>query len=146
MRDVVSDKTFHTVVGIESGGSPLAAHLAAQLPTGLRLIRKNQTELKSILAGPSDEIVGNVLVVDDVLGKGDSLARTLDVIKNMANGVTFLSVFSYGAESQLSTKLGVSVKSLYGVQELVDCETDHNCRSIARLALDEYRKKLGIVS
>lgn len=84
MQLAVQDKTIHTVVGIESGGSPFAAQLAARLPAGLRLIRKNESGIKSLVAGPSADAAGNVLVVDDVLGRGDSLSRTLSAIDMVA--------------------------------------------------------------
>lgn len=145
MHEAIGLDTVHTVVGIESGGSPLATLLSARLPAKLRLIRKQESEIKDVLAGSANPYVGNVLVVDDVLGRGDSLVRTLGRISGAADSATFLSVFSYGSELRLERELGISVKSLFQVSELVNEIGDETARLQAVHALQRYQEQIGVI-
>jgi len=138
--------TIHTVVGIESGGSPLATLLSGRLPAKLRLIRKQETEIKDLLAGSTDSYIGNVLVVDDVLGSGDSLIRTLGRITGVADEVTFLSVFSYGSERRLEQELGITVRSLFQVSDLVDTIQNENDKKHASEQLERFQHQIGVVN
>jgi orotate phosphoribosyltransferase len=145
MQSAVHDKVIHTVVGVESGGSPFATLIAGKIPARLRLIRKQETELKSVLAGSSDEIIGNVLVIDDVLGRGDSLIRTLSATNDAADEVTFLSVFSYGMEPKLEQSLGITVRSLFQVDQLVEMTEPPAERNAAAEQLNLYKTKIGSI-
>lgn len=138
--------TIHTVVGIESGGSPLATLLSARLPAKLRLIRKEESDIKDVLAGSGNPYIGNVLVVDDVLGRGDSLIRTLGRITGVADSATFLSVFSYGSEERLQSELGIAIKSLFQVSDLIGIIEDDEKRKAASKALRLYQTQIGNIN
>jgi orotate phosphoribosyltransferase len=144
LHEMIGTDTVHTVVGIESGGSPLATLLSNRLPAKLRLVRKQQTELKDVLAGASDHYVGNVLVIDDVLGRGDSLIRTLGSVASFADDAAFISIFSYGSERRLQTELGIKVESLFQVADLVEMIPVESEREIAQEQLAIYQQKIGV--
>jgi len=145
LHEMVGTDTVHTVVGIESGGSPYATLLSNRLPAKLRLFRKKETDVNNVLAGATNSYVGNVLVVDDVLGRGDSLLRTLGRVSSIASETTFLSIFSYGSETRLQSELGIRVKSLFQVEELISMIVDEKDKSEAQEQLEIYQEKIGII-
>jgi len=107
LKDRYADKSLDAVVGVEARGFVFASALAYALGTGVVMIRKpgklpykTFSETYSLEYGTDTVEVHqdafrsgqNILIIDDVLATGGTLAATLDLINKNFNGVKVTEV------------------------------------------------------
>jgi len=109
------------ICGIEIGGCYFASSVADLLGKDLFFYRKADKKYNS-----SSRIVGNeptkgscVVVIDDVLSSGRTIAPIVNELTEKGCVVHVLSIFSYGWERQIAQRLGVEVHSLSSVNDLI---------------------------
>jgi orotate phosphoribosyltransferase len=101
------------ICGIESGGSYYASSLADLMSCKLILFRSkakiygNKMQVVGEIPGPGKKI----LLVDDVLATGKTIAKVNEFFKALDVKVIVCCVFSYGYEKMISKKIGVKIIS-----------------------------------
>ena len=129
------------IIGIETGGSPYATSISRDLKTSLILARKEAKEEMGVLAGHLKGKEKKFAVVDDVLATGRSSERGFLSVKSPHNKIYVVSVLSYGMDKLIAKKYGVSVRSLYQVDDLLGA-LDPKLASRLTPPIRAYQKKL----
>ncbi len=122
---------FTHVAGIESGGSYYASVVADNCDAGLMLCRKDkkQYNIKNRFAGVLPQEGDRVLLVDDVMSSGNTVASAVDELTARGCEVEILVGFSYCWENQIARNLGVNIVALSTSEDLI-----------------KYGKEIGAVS
>lgn len=120
LTEAVSSPVTH-VVGIESGGSYYASAVADNCDASLVLCRKDkkQYNIKNRFAGVLPEAGDSVLIVDDVMSSGNTLAPAVSEFTSRGCDVEVLVGFSYCWEDEIAKNLGVRVVALSTAEELI---------------------------
>ena len=131
------EKEFDIIVGIETGGIPIASVLSYTMGRPFAYVRKGTKEhgTKKIVEGtinPGDRCI----IVDDVVTTGSSIARAVSILKNLSARVDYAVVFidreqgAYELLSSMNVKLlsvlrvSVLLKTLRSLN-LINEETYH---------------------
>ncbi len=128
------------VIGIETGGSPFAAVIAKELEVSLVLTRKKPKNT-SIFAGDPIRGGGSVVVIDDVLATGSSMKKSLESIRKLNRKVALVVVLSYGMDKIIAKKYGLTVYSLYQIEDLVQALPPEQTK-LLEPHIKAYQKKL----
>lgn len=119
------------IAGIESGGSYYAAAVADNRNAGLVLCRKDikQYNIKNRYAGQLPKEGDSVLLVDDVMSSGNTVAPVVNELTERGCKIDILVGFSYCWEQTIAQNLGVRIVALSNSNDLI-----------------EYGQELGLVS
>lgn len=109
------------ICGIESGGSYYAASVADLLNKKLILFRKNKKKynIKNRFAGTLPSQGDHVVVVDDVMSSGNTIARAINPLRNMGCKVDAVVIFSYSWEDVIAKNMHVDIKVISTALELI---------------------------
>ena len=119
------------ICGIESGGSYYAASIADSLNKKLILFRKNRKKynIKNRFAGTLPNPGDRVIVVDDVMSSGNTIARAVNCLKNMGCKVDVAVIFSYCWEDVIAKNLHIDIKAISNAVELIKYGLEKNAIS-----------------
>lgn len=129
------------VIGIETGGSPYAVSIAQNLGISLLLARKEPKDKIGILAGGLNGDVHKFAIVDDVLASGRSIGPAFKSIKGLGKKVVCVAILSYGMDELIANKYGIEVRSLFQIEELLDCLEPETSRKLTKY-VNSYKRKL----
>ena len=119
---VVRELNFDFICGIESSGIPLTTALSLELEVPMVYVRKKVKGhglMKAIEGEPKKNC--KVLIVDDVVTTGGSIARAVETLKSEDLAVSDAYVIvdrEQGAKEKLAS-MGIELKSLTTLTELV---------------------------
>jgi len=130
-----------SVIGIETGGSPYAVSIAQNLGISLILARKKPKSEVGILAGSINGEVHKFAIVDDVLATGKSIEPAFKTIKKMGKQIVCVAVLSYGMDKLIAKKYGIEVRSLFNINDLLNCLEKTKRKKLEKYILN-YQKKL----
>ncbi len=110
------------ICGIESGGSYFASAVADSLNKGLILFRKNEKKynIKNRFAGELPKKGSRILVVDDVISSGNTLAEAVTNLKENGYKVEVAVIFSYCWEKEIEKNLKTKIHVLSTARELIE--------------------------
>lgn len=110
------------ICGIESGGNYFAAATADILKKKLIFFRKEtkRYNIKDKFVGLAPQKGDRVLIVDDVISSGNTIAKVVNELKKFGCKMQVVVVFSYCWEKVISRNLNVKIISLVDAFQLVD--------------------------
>lgn len=110
------------ICGIESGGSYFASAVADLLNKGLILFRKNEKKynVKNRFAGELPKKGKKILVIDDVISSGNTLAEAVNNLKEIGYKVEVAVIFSYCWEKDIEKNLNTKIYVLSTARELLE--------------------------
>ena len=115
MADMLSNVEFDTIVGISSGGIPIATLLAEQMGKEFSIY----TPKKYLHGNKKDNVeicpitsTGNFVIVDDVMTSGKTMTETIKAIKCCGTPKKAIVIID---KSGLKEIEGISVESLFSV-------------------------------
>lgn len=113
--------------GMELGGCYFASNVADRLAKELFFYRKSDKKynIKNCFAGNIPRAGSNVVIVDDVLSSGNTVARGVRELKELGCKVAVVCVFSYCWDQRISENLGASVSSLSNAEGLMSYGTEN---------------------
>ncbi len=129
------------VIGIETGGSPYAVSIANNLGISLLLARKEPKRDLGILAGNLNGDYEKFAIVDDVLASGGSMKAAFESIKELGKGVICVAVISYGLDDLISKKYNIEVRTLYDVDDILNCFEKEKKKRLEAY-IQDYKDKL----
>jgi orotate phosphoribosyltransferase len=148
LADKVSGLNPEYVCGMELGGCYFASYVADAVGKELFFYRKSDKKynIKNCFAGNVPTAGSNVVIIDDVLSSGNTVARAVRELKGMGCEVSVVCIFSYCWDEQISKNLGANVSSLINANDLMDyglghgLMSDHNAQLIKEyIAREEDR-------
>lgn len=129
------------ICGMELGGCYFAAHVADSLDSDLFFYRKTDKKynITTRIAGNEPQEGSRVVVIDDVLSSGHTIAPVVDELLGRGCTVYVLCIFSYCWEASIAESLGVRISTLCDAKDLIAYGLAHNSMSAhnARL-IEEY--------
>lgn len=135
---------YDFVCGIESGGAYFASSVADKMEVKLLLFRKNKKKynIKNRFVGLSPKMGDRVLIVDDVISSGNTIASAVKELIKRGCTVKVVTIFSYCWEKTISKELGIEIESLTDAHDLISYGLSNNFISIRDAeAINEYIKR-----
>jgi orotate phosphoribosyltransferase len=116
------------VCGMELGGCYFASHVADLFGADLFFYRKGDKKynIKNCFAGNIPTPGSRVVLIDDVLSSGNTIARAVRELTEIGCTVNVVCIFSYCWDKQIATNLNVPVSSLATADHLIEYGTTHN--------------------
>lgn len=116
------------VCGMELGGCYFASHVADVFGANLVLYRKSDKKynIKNCFAGNIPTPRSRVVLIDDVLSSGNTIARAVRELTEIGCTVYVVCIFSYCWDEQIATNLNVPISSLATANHLIEYGTAHN--------------------
>lgn len=112
---------FDTLIGIETGGSPYASSLAFLQNKSLILCRKEpKKDAKEILTSKILYNTENALIIDDVIGTGNSMSKAITEAKEKLENIALFGIFTYGMDSFIQERYNIEVYSMFQVEDILD--------------------------
>lgn len=113
---------FTHVCGIESGGAYYAAAVADGLDLGLSLFRRNikSYNIKNRFAGNMPAQEDSVLLLDDVMSSGNTIADAVQELGSVGCKVEIMVAFSYCWENEIAENLSIPVSALSTAEDLIE--------------------------
>lgn len=128
------------IIGIETGGSPFASIIAKELKIPLVLARKEPKNM-NIFAGDPISGGGAIAILDDVLATGLSTEKVLQNIQRINKKIILVVILSYGMEKIIAKKYGITIHSLYRIEDVVESLPTEQAELLKPYIL-AYQKKL----
>lgn len=119
--------TCDYICGIESGGSYFASSIAEILNKPLILLRKETKKYgdQKRIIGKTPPSNSHLILIDDVLAKGLTLANATWYLKNLSYQIESVNVFSYGFDSYFGNHLKINIKSYINFNNLLSFGLKH---------------------
>lgn len=116
------------VCGMELGGCYFASNVADVFGANLVLYRKSDKKynIKNCFAGNIPTPRSRVVLIDDVLSSGNTIARAVRELTEIGCTVYVVCIFSYCWDEQIATNLNVPISSLATANHLIEYGTVHN--------------------
>ncbi|WP_069806942.1 orotate phosphoribosyltransferase [Vulcanisaeta thermophila] len=142
--DLLRGLDFDKVAGIETAGIPWASMIAYAMGKGLVYVRKSQKGHGASRLVEGDLRVGDrVVVVDDVVTTGSSIANAINVLRgqgaNVVLALAFIDREQGGAKA--IEKLGVRFRAVFRVTELFN-----SLLELGLISRDTYEEVMRYIS
>lgn len=132
------------IIGIETGGSPFASIIAKELKIPLVLARKKPKNM-NIFAGDPISGDGTIAILDDVLATGLSTEKVLQNIQRINRKIILVVILSYGMEKIIAKKYGVTIHSLYHIEDIVKSLPKEQAELLKPYILVYQKKLIGLI-